>query len=394
MNHVLGVVTALLALASASAATAAVSVSMIVSSLPIVPGGIITLQTFVTANAGEIDNTIFGAIQYNDALLNPLPASNTQTPLFSSQGALTCTTAFCVAFSQVNPSGPIAVSLTNALIATTHFQIDPSAGGFVFSFTWRTSPSTQRLDFFGLTNAPGTSVTVPEPTTAALLGVGLLGIAAARRRRRGLAPVIALALAGFAPSADAATNVTMIASGVSMPGSFITISTYVTSDGGEIDDTVFGAIQFQDAYVNPVQASNTQISLATIGTADPGWIQGALTCTTAFCVAFNQVKNIPATVGLTNHLIATTYFVIDPATPFWTVLTFSWRTTPSTQRLDWFGLTNAPSCSFTVSTGFASIPPCAVIPEPTTAALLGVGLLGLALVARSGTSWRSFHTRM
>jgi PEP-CTERM motif-containing protein len=187
MNHVLGVVTALLALASASAATAAVSVSMIVSSLPIVPGGIITLQTFVTANAGEIDNTIFGAIQYNDALLNPLPASNTQTPLFSSQGALTCTTAFCVSFSQVNPAGPIALNLTDTLIATTTFHVDPgNPPGTVINFRWRTTPSTQRLDWFGITNAPGHSVTVaaiPEPTTAALLGAGLLGIALAVRRR-------------------------------------------------------------------------------------------------------------------------------------------------------------------------------------------------------------------
>ena len=45
-------------------------------------------------------------------------------------------------------------------------------------------PDGFELDFFGLTNAPGTSFTVvPEPTTALLLAFGLAGVACARRRR-------------------------------------------------------------------------------------------------------------------------------------------------------------------------------------------------------------------
>jgi hypothetical protein len=65
--------------------------------------------------------------------------------------------------------------------------IDPvTAPGTVVNFAWRTSPSAQRLDWFGLTNAPGVSITVatPEPTTASLLGLGLLGLSVASRRRR------------------------------------------------------------------------------------------------------------------------------------------------------------------------------------------------------------------
>ena len=168
-----------------ASANAAVSINLVVASDPIDPvfGSTIVLETYVTANAGELDNTIFGAINFPDALVNTNVAGNSQTPLFSSQGALTCTTAWCVAFSQVNPAGPIAVNLTNFLIARTTFTMDAPIGT-VFRFTWRTTPSTQRLDWFGITNAPGVTIPVPEPGTAALLGAGLLGMALAGRNRR------------------------------------------------------------------------------------------------------------------------------------------------------------------------------------------------------------------
>ena len=155
------------------------------------PGSTITLEVRVTANAGEMDNAVFGALNFSDALVNSQAALNEQFALPGGWqlGSLICTTAFCIAFSQVRQAGAIAVDVTDFVIARVRFVLDTGAPvGTVYNWSWRTTPTTQRFDFFGLTNAPGISVTsdqppVPEPATAALFALGLAGIALARRRR-------------------------------------------------------------------------------------------------------------------------------------------------------------------------------------------------------------------
>src|SRR5215470_3242092 len=165
--------------------------------------------------------------------------------------------------------------------------------------------------------------------------------------QRWLGWTMALAVATFAASASATTSISLeiqpglFGANYFLPGSTVTLQTFVTSDGGETDNAVLGAINIP-AGVHSNQPGNSQVNLSTVGTAAPGWSPGALTCTTAFCVAFSQVNpNGPQTVGLTHFLIATTTFTIDPATPQGTVIQFGWRTSPTTQGLDWFGIKNA-----------------------------------------------------
>ena len=153
------------------------------------PGETITLTVHVTADAGAASNNAVGNISYSDALLNANAASNVQNALPGFSGpALDCTTSRCRAFNQITPPGPaVAPDVTNFLISEVHFIVDPLTPlGTVINFAWQTTPTTQQINFFGLTTAAGYSVTVaaiPEPTTAALIGLGLFGLAVAGRRR-------------------------------------------------------------------------------------------------------------------------------------------------------------------------------------------------------------------
>jgi hypothetical protein len=190
------------------------------------------------------------------------------------------------------------------------------------------------------------------------------------RKRAGLL-FAALSVLALAAPARATVSVSLIGEGGLLPGELVTLKTYVTSDGGERDDTIFGAIEYPDALVDPYPAGSSQISLSTVGTAAPGWSPGALICTTAFCVAFSQIDPDGAqTAGLTDALIATTTFLVTSEDPLPDFSSFRWRTAPSTQRLDFFGVTSAPGMYITI------------MPEPATAEMLAFGLIALAVAKR------------
>ena len=77
-------------------------------------------------------------------------------------------------------AGDTATNLPGVLSIVT---LSAQAAGVV-NVNWHIANDLNQLDFFGLTSAPGTSFTiVPEPHTATLLGLGLLGLAGWRRAR-------------------------------------------------------------------------------------------------------------------------------------------------------------------------------------------------------------------
>jgi hypothetical protein len=160
-------------------------------------GETITL-TVTATNAAETDSGITGVVLYTTSLISPTAGGATQTPLTSLGGAVTwtqgalatfCTDASgsCRMFSQVSPVGAQSVStpLSPFILSTKTFVADVTGTA---NFNWLTSPATpaaQRLDYFGVTSSAGKSIeiVVPEPTTAALLGLGLFGLAMSGRRR-------------------------------------------------------------------------------------------------------------------------------------------------------------------------------------------------------------------
>jgi hypothetical protein len=141
--------------------------------VPYYPGETIHLEVHVTANAGETDTGVRGALAYPPELVtrtswaqNVLPPSppGQWAPTFA--GFMPCNAtpiSYCFVFSQGTTIGspPLAINTTGFPIASAEFTIAPSiVGPQVVGFAWMTTPGSGALDFFGLTNAPGLSVTV------------------------------------------------------------------------------------------------------------------------------------------------------------------------------------------------------------------------------------------
>jgi len=180
-----------------TAASASATVSLSITSPDpdnrYAPGEAVTLQVFGTANAGETANTVSGSILYSSALFVTAGAgagqpttSQNAIPNFSP-GAIQCTTNRCQAFNQVVLSGlALAPNVTDFLLSTLTFTVAASATPQLFTFNWQSTPLVANLNWFGLDPLaqPGYTIQiVPEPTTVAMIGLGLFGLALASRDR-------------------------------------------------------------------------------------------------------------------------------------------------------------------------------------------------------------------
>ena len=183
---------ALMAVTFAAASAHAASVVVTSSSgNEVTTGEAIQLQVTVSVAPGDgTDTSIFGALVYpgGGAVTNAVATQSALSGTAFAPGTLTCNTLRCVMFSQTaGLAGPQAGNVVGFLIAQQNVTVNAPIGA-VLSWFWQSTPSTAQVDFFNFNNAsapvPALRITViPEPTTAALLGLGLLGLAVAGRRR-------------------------------------------------------------------------------------------------------------------------------------------------------------------------------------------------------------------
>jgi hypothetical protein len=163
-----------LAAGAASAATVTISADAPVVSV----GDVITLAVN-TDSQGDVVFDAFAQVNYDPSLVSGLSAIQVVAPGFQFfDPALTDYPEWKTAFDQISFVGHDPGTTIRSTL--TFLAVAPG----VATFTLGSDPEGLYLFAFSFA-APGNSVSVtivPEPTTATLLGVGLIGLAAIRRR--------------------------------------------------------------------------------------------------------------------------------------------------------------------------------------------------------------------